>query len=279
MAFDALPSDYWKHRIVVCSFSHHKFFIWPFNCRRATTFTFRLTQKTCQFSTSRSHFYSATSEELPKQPSSKGRGIIFFNWLDALKVGHSYVYLVNDPCEWRKSLLWKSFLLGKKRRVRSWIQTKLHILSCSHLLTNQCPPRQYQLLCQAQNMLDLALLRGMQILCPIWFICWMNWICEFSIICCNVHNLIFFLIILYSPGRYLALDCEMVGVGIDASESSLARVSLVNYHGTVILDEYVKQRKRVVDYRTRWSGIRKSDLINGMSLVDWIQSALITTLP
>ncbi|KAF8813202.1 ribonuclease H-like protein [Phlegmacium glaucopus] len=47
------------------------------------------------------------------------------------------------------------------------------------------------------------------------------------------------------PGRYLALDCEMVGVGINASESSLAR-----------------QRERVVDYRTRWSGIRASDMID-----------------
>ena len=60
--------------------------------------------------------------------------------------------------------------------------------------------------------------------------------------------------------------------------SSLARVTVVNYHGTVILDEYVKPRQRVVDYRTRWSGIRASDLVNGMSLVDWIQSALIITL-
>ena len=95
----------------------------------------------------------------------------------------------------------------------------------------------------------------------------------------NVHNLAFLFITLCSPGRYLALDCEMVGVGMNASESSLARVSVVNYHGTVILDEYVKQRKRVVDYRTRWSGIRASDMVNGMSLMEWIQSALIITLP
>ena len=56
----------------------------------------------------------------------------------------------------------------------------------------------------------------------------------------------------------------MVGVGINASESSLARVSLVNYHGVVIMDEYVRQRERVVDYRTRWSGIRASNMINGV---------------
>ena len=63
----------------------------------------------------------------------------------------------------------------------------------------------------------------------------------------------------------------MVGVGINASESSLARVSLVNYYGVVIMDEYVKQRERVVDYRTRWSGIRASNMINGVLLVMWIQ--------
>ena len=71
----------------------------------------------------------------------------------------------------------------------------------------------------------------------------------------------------------------MVGVGINASQSSLARVSLVNYHGAVILDEYVQQRERVVDYRTPWSGITASDMVNGMSLVVWIKSALILILP
>jgi RNA exonuclease 4 len=67
-------------------------------------------------------------------------------------------------------------------------------------------------------------------------------------------------------------------VGINNSDS-LARISIVNYHGVVILDEYVKQRELVVDYRTRWSGIRASDLIYGMFLVVWIQSALIKVLP
>jgi RNA exonuclease 4 len=68
-------------------------------------------------------------------------------------------------------------------------------------------------------------------------------------------------------------------VGLYASESSVARVSLVNYHGAVIMDEYVKQREHVVDYRTRWSGIRPSDMINGMSFVVSIHSALRVALP
>jgi RNA exonuclease 4 len=71
----------------------------------------------------------------------------------------------------------------------------------------------------------------------------------------------------------------MVGLGINGSRSSLARVSLVNYHGEVILDEYVQQKERVVDYRTPWSGITALKMINGTSLVIWwIKSALILTL-
>ncbi|KAF8873942.1 ribonuclease H-like domain-containing protein [Infundibulicybe gibba] len=65
-----------------------------------------------------------------------------------------------------------------------------------------------------------------------------------------------------SPGKYLALDCEMVGVGPKGAESSLARVSLVNYYGAVQLDEFVRQRERVVDYRTQFSGIRPTDLVD-----------------
>ena len=53
----------------------------------------------------------------------------------------------------------------------------------------------------------------------------------------------------------------MVGVGPEGSESSLARVSLVNYYGAIILDEFVRQRERVVDYRTTVSGVRETDMI------------------
>jgi RNA exonuclease 4 len=66
------------------------------------------------------------------------------------------------------------------------------------------------------------------------------------------------------PGKYLALDCEMVGVGVNGSRSSLARVSLVNYFGAIQLDEFVQQSEKVVDYRTKISGVRKKDLINGV---------------
>ncbi|KAL1941387.1 hypothetical protein VTO73DRAFT_7204 [Trametes versicolor] len=64
------------------------------------------------------------------------------------------------------------------------------------------------------------------------------------------------------PGKYVAVDCEMVGVGLDGSESALARVSLVNFHGVVLMDEFVRPRERVVDYRTQFSGIRPADMVN-----------------
>ncbi|KAL1750971.1 ribonuclease H-like domain-containing protein [Schizophyllum commune] len=63
------------------------------------------------------------------------------------------------------------------------------------------------------------------------------------------------------PGKYLAMDCEMVGVGPEGTESSLARVSLVNFHGAVLLDVFVRQRERVTDYRTHVSGVREKDML------------------
>jgi RNA exonuclease 4 len=76
-------------------------------------------------------------------------------------------------------------------------------------------------------------------------------------------------------GKYIAMDCEMVGVGPASTdertgkiitESSLARVSLVNYHGEIVMDAFVKQKERVTDYRTHVSGVRSKDLV-GLSVL------------
>ncbi|RKP07391.1 ribonuclease H-like domain-containing protein, partial [Thamnocephalis sphaerospora] len=56
-------------------------------------------------------------------------------------------------------------------------------------------------------------------------------------------------------GKYLAIDCEMVGVGPNGSESALARVSIVNFYGHPVLDKFVKPKEKITDYRTFVSGI------------------------
>lgn len=64
---------------------------------------------------------------------------------------------------------------------------------------------------------------------------------------------------------YVALDCEMVGVGKDGLNSALARVTILDFdESTVILDVYVRVDEPVVDYRTHVSGITKLDLEKGM---------------
>jgi RNA exonuclease 4 len=63
------------------------------------------------------------------------------------------------------------------------------------------------------------------------------------------------------PGKYIALDCEMVGVGPEPNrDSALARVSLVNYHGHQVYDSYVQVSLPVTDYRTAVSGIEPRHL-------------------
>ncbi|XP_055609697.1 RNA exonuclease 4 [Uranotaenia lowii] len=61
----------------------------------------------------------------------------------------------------------------------------------------------------------------------------------------------------------LALDCEFVGVGPHGKEHMVARVSIVNERGEVLLDSYVKPQKTVIDYRTTISGIRPELMESG----------------
>lgn len=54
----------------------------------------------------------------------------------------------------------------------------------------------------------------------------------------------------------------MVGFGPEGTEDMLARVSIVNYFGQVLLDAYVRPTERVTDWRTKYSGIRPADVLN-----------------
>ncbi|KAB0369218.1 hypothetical protein FD755_019223 [Muntiacus reevesi] len=52
----------------------------------------------------------------------------------------------------------------------------------------------------------------------------------------------------------VAMDCEMVGLG-PFRESGLARCSLVDYHGSVLYDKFIRPEGDITDYRTPVSGI------------------------
>ncbi|CAK7915261.1 RNA exonuclease 4 [[Candida] anglica] len=56
-------------------------------------------------------------------------------------------------------------------------------------------------------------------------------------------------------GKYLAMDCEFVGIGAEGKESALARISIVNFYGHVVFDKFVKPKEKVVDWRTWVSGV------------------------
>ena len=57
-------------------------------------------------------------------------------------------------------------------------------------------------------------------------------------------------------GKYIGIDCEMVGVGpTPDKDSALARISIVNYHGQQLYDSFVLPKEPVTDYRTFVSGI------------------------
>ncbi|CAG8496059.1 13287_t:CDS:2 [Ambispora leptoticha] len=60
----------------------------------------------------------------------------------------------------------------------------------------------------------------------------------------------------------LAIDCEMVGVGKNGKKSALARVSVVDFEGNVVIDTFVKPDQVVTDYRTFVSGVTKESLVN-----------------
>jgi RNA exonuclease 1 len=74
----------------------------------------------------------------------------------------------------------------------------------------------------------------------------------------------------------LALDCEMCLVGED--EFALARISIVGWDGEVLLDEYVKPDKPIVNYLTQYSGITPELLKDVSTSLSDIQKRLLEML-
>lgn len=66
----------------------------------------------------------------------------------------------------------------------------------------------------------------------------------------------------------------MVGIGPNGRDHMLARVSIVNESGEIILDKYVKPTQQVVDYRTKFSGITPIHLENAHTFAE-VQAEVI----
>lgn len=60
----------------------------------------------------------------------------------------------------------------------------------------------------------------------------------------------------------------MVGTGPNGRDHMLARVSIVNEKGEIIMDKYVKPTDSVIDYRTRYSGITPTHLEDAHNFAD-----------
>ncbi|KFY65181.1 hypothetical protein V496_02757 [Pseudogymnoascus sp. VKM F-4515 (FW-2607)] len=69
-------------------------------------------------------------------------------------------------------------------------------------------------------------------------------------------------------GQYVAMDCEMVGVGGEEDRSVLARVSIVNYNGAQVYDSFVRPKEFVTDWRTKVSGVSPKNMPTARSFED-----------
>jgi RNA exonuclease 4 len=80
-----------------------------------------------------------------------------------------------------------------------------------------------------------------------------------------------------SHTSYVALDCEMVGVGPGGVRSALSQVVVVDWLGRVLLCKYVKPSEPVTDYRTHVSGCTPA-LLRGASPLGPVQAEVAKLL-
>lgn len=72
--------------------------------------------------------------------------------------------------------------------------------------------------------------------------------------------------------KLLVIDCEMVSTTVD--RFALARVSIIDWDGNVVLDELVKPTDPIKDYLTQYSGITKEMMDHAILTLSDIQSKL-----
>jgi len=74
----------------------------------------------------------------------------------------------------------------------------------------------------------------------------------------------------------VGVDCEMVGTGVTGKTNALARCSMVDFDGNVLYDKIVQPKGYVTDFRTKYSGIRKSDLRRDLNNVTFEEVGVLS---
>lgn len=81
--------------------------------------------------------------------------------------------------------------------------------------------------------------------------------------------------------KVLAMDCEMCITspeGVTPAVYSLTRVSLIDWDGNVVLDEFVKPKDPITNYVTAYSGITPATLENVTTTLEDMQQKLLSIL-
>ncbi|KAH7644802.1 rna exonuclease t-like protein [Dermatophagoides farinae] len=74
-----------------------------------------------------------------------------------------------------------------------------------------------------------------------------------------------------TPKAY-ALDCEMC---FTESASEVCRVTIIDFGGEVIYDKLVKPISKIIDYVTKYSGIKETDLIDVTNTLEDVQQDIL----
>ena len=62
----------------------------------------------------------------------------------------------------------------------------------------------------------------------------------------------------------MAIDCEMVMV--EGNHDEVAQITIVNYNNHVLFDDYIKPKKKIVNYLTWVSGITYQKIQNKQTI-------------
>ncbi|KAL7285712.1 hypothetical protein ACG7TL_000817 [Trametes sanguinea] len=72
----------------------------------------------------------------------------------------------------------------------------------------------------------------------------------------------------FPPERYVAAQAQYVYYGVVSRLPMVARVTLTDYRGTVLLDTYVRPTQPVCDYRTAQTGLQPHHLAEAPVFID-----------